>query len=120
MNISNRDITILDKITGFCEEINKTIEYFGNDYEMFQKNSIYKNAISMCVLQIGELSGSLTEVFKSVYHEMPWREIKGLRNFVVHEYGNLDIAELWNTVQEDIPVLQSYCKKILSQIRVIV
>ena len=72
--------------------------------------------ISMCVLQIGELAGKLTEDFKDTYNEMPWREIKGLRNFVAHEYGNIDIAELWNTIQEDIPVLQSYCKKILLQI----
>ena len=46
------------------------------------------------------------------------REIKGLRNFVAHEYGNLDIAELWNTIQDDIPILQSYCGKTLAQIRV--
>ena len=117
MSISSRDITISSKIVNFCEEIEKTIEYFGNDYNVFKNNSIYKNSISMCVLQIGELTGRLTEEFKSAYNEMPWREIKGLRNFVVHEYGNLDIAELWNTIQEDIPVLQNYCKKVLLKAR---
>jgi len=116
MSIGNRDIIILCKIVSFCEEIDKTADYFGNEYEIFQNNSIFKNSIAMCVLQIGELSGSLTEDFKNEYNEMPWREIKGLRNFVAHQYGNLDIAELWNTVQEDIPTLQNYCKKIISQI----
>ena len=105
MSISSRDIAILSKIISYCEEISKTIEYFSNEYEVFQNNSIYKNSISMCILQIGELSINLTEAFKSAYNEMPWREIKGLRNFVAHEYGNLDTMEVWNTIHEDIPVL---------------
>lgn len=109
MKNNKRDINIIRKIIEYCEEIFKTQKYFGNEYNLFRNNFIYKNAISMSILQIGELAGHLSEDFRDYHNEIPWRNIKGIRNFMAHEYGNLDTNVVWETVIEDIPRLHEYC-----------
>lgn len=55
--------------------------------------------------QISENSAKLTDEFKSMHANIPWRAIKGLRNRIVHEYGNVDLSVVYDTVKKDIPVL---------------
>ncbi len=45
--------------------------------------------------------------FKEAYSNIPWREMRGLRNRIVHGYGNIDISVIYDTVIEDIPKLMS-------------
>lgn len=74
---------------------------------------IARNAISMCILQIGELVGKLTEEFKTLNDAMPWREIKAMRNIAAHNYGEIDIDILWETAIHDVPSLAEYCKSLI-------
>lgn len=111
-----RDLRIIQKIITYGKEIDEAVALFGNDYETFNKISAYKNSVSMCVMQIGELAGHLTSDFKERYNGMPWKQIKGMRNIVAHEYGNIDLVELWYTAQEDIPALCDYCQNIAIEI----
>lgn len=48
-------------VISYCNEIEETIGQFGEDYEVFKKDSVYRNAVALCMLQIGELTGSLTD-----------------------------------------------------------
>lgn len=112
MSNKERNIDILKRIVSYCDEITETKAYFGDSFEVFRSNSIYKNAVAMCVLQIGELSGQLTEGFKEKYSDVPWRNIKGMRNVVAHKYGSIDVETMWETLQDDIIVLRNYCDSI--------
>ena len=47
----------------------------------------------------------LSESFKLLHSAIPWRAIRGLRNRLVHEYGNVDISVIYDTVKNDIPAL---------------
>ncbi len=105
----------LRHIVDYCNEINSTIERFGNDYGTFSKDSVFQNAVALCVLQIGELTTNFTEDFKDTYNKMPWNQIKALRNVVAHNYGKIDKETLWETILNDIPQLQEYCEGILKQ-----
>lgn len=69
----------------------------------------------MCVVQIGELSGLLSDELKSRAISIPWRVIKDTRNFYVHAYGSIDFPSVWETLNEDIPVLAMACKKLLEE-----
>lgn len=51
--------------------------------------------------------------FKCQYATIPWRSMKGLRNRIVHEYGNVDISVIYSTVLNDIPQLIFDLKEIL-------
>ena len=108
----NRDREILKHIIKYCDEISHTILVMGDDFSVFNENSIYQNACALCVLQIGELVTHLSSEFKQIYTKIPWHQIKALRNLVAHDYGRIDTQILWETLQEDIPVLKAYCMEI--------
>ncbi len=111
----NRNADVLKHIVDYCNEINNTIERFGNNCEIFSNDTVYQNAVALCVLQIGELTTHLTEEFKNTYNEMPWNQIKALRNVAAHNYGKIDREILWETISNDIPKLQDYCNRIEKQ-----
>jgi uncharacterized protein with HEPN domain len=100
---------------GYSDEISEAIELFGNSFEALSNSKTYKNATAMCILQIGELAGHLSDGFKSKHPEMPWREMKDMRNIAAHGYGNFDINKLWETITEDIPALRDYCNRIIQE-----
>ena len=108
---------ILQHVLDYCREIDHTIETFGMQYDIFESNSIYQNAVALCVLQIGELTTHFTENFKSTYSKVPWNQIKALRNIVAHNYGGIDKEILWETLVPDIPELKKYCTTILNEQR---
>jgi len=115
MNKDRRDASILRKIANYCDEIADTIAFFGSSYDLLNDNKIYQNAAAMCILQIGELAGHLSEDFRLSHSDMPWRQIKTMRNIAAHDYENFNLKYLWDTMIEDIPQLREYCNKIIQQ-----
>lgn len=111
----DRNISILEHIVDYCNQIAETIQRFGNSYDVFSKDTIYRNAAAMCVLQIGELAGKLTDDFRAAYPGAPWRQIKGMRNIVAHSYGTVDPETTWEILTEDIPALKVYCTGIIEE-----
>ena len=69
----------------------------------------------MCIFQIGELAGQLSEDVKAQNSGIPWRTIKDTRNIYVHAYGAIDLPSVWETLMHDIPALKASCEKILNQ-----
>lgn len=103
------DKQILEHMIEYCNQIEGTVERFGQSLEVFQTDFVYQNAVAMCILQIGELAGKLTDDFKAEYNKMPWRNIKDMRNIMAHHYGRISVLTTWETVQTDIPALKAYC-----------
>ncbi|MCM1058023.1 MAG: DUF86 domain-containing protein [Firmicutes bacterium] len=114
--MKQRDKSILAKIMGYCLEIRDTHEYFKQDKALFINEScgfIYRNSITMPILQIGELAKMLSEEFLDEYTEIPWKMITRMRDIVAHHYGSLDYEIVWNTSVSDIPNLFQEIEKIL-------
>lgn len=78
----------------------------GVDFPAFEKNQEKSSAVILQLAIIGELSKRLSEEFKS-RTALPWKEISGFRNRAIHEYLSLDIDEVWKTIKNDIPELQT-------------
>ena len=116
MSNTERDIFILRKIIQYCNEADEAIARFGDSVETLRVDNIYKNATAMCVLQIGELVGNLSDDFISSHTEMPWKQIKGMRNIAAHGYEKFDIDVLWQTLKSDLPDLAEYCIKTIKHI----
>ena len=112
--MNDRDMIVLKKMVQYADEIALTVEKLNLDFIKFETDFIAKNAISMCILQIGELVGKLSDEFKAQYHKMPWRDIKSMRNIAAHNYGELDAEVLWETVSNDISELKIYCEAIIA------
>lgn len=56
---------------------------------------------------VGEATRQLPEDFISRHPEVPWRQIAGLRNRIVHEYFGLDLEIIWQVIRYDLPALQA-------------
>lgn len=115
MSENQRNASILEHILSYCCEIEETVLRFGIDKELFLRDSVYHNAVALCILQIGELVGILSDEFKAAHAEMPWREIKLMRNIVAHRYGTVDHSITWDVVTGDIPNLKAFCVSALKQ-----
>lgn len=108
-----RDLRILEHMLSYCEQIDETIHRFGDSLRIFQQDSIYRNAAALCILQIGELVGNLSEDFRIQHPAIPWRQIKSMRNIVAHRYGKIDPDTTWEIITEDIPTLKQFCRSVL-------
>jgi len=113
--MNNRDADVLKHILRYCDEIVEANDLFGNSLEALKSGSIYKNAAAMCILQIGELVNQLSDDFKETRTEMPWRDMKRMRDIAAHQYNKFDIETLWETISEDIPELKGYCASQIDQ-----
>ena len=111
--MNERDKSILEHILRYCSEIDDANSQFGFSFDALKTNSVYKNAVSMCILQIGELVMLLSNELKNLYNEMPWHDIKSMRNIAAHQYHKFDLDTLWETINEDIPKLKEYCDYIV-------
>ena len=113
--MKDRDVALLEKIIQHAEEVEGTILRFSLNLDKFKSDYVAKNAITMCILQIGELANNITDEMKLKYDKMPWRDIVGLRNRVAHTYSTVDKEILWHIATSNIPELKSYCEKIINQ-----
>jgi uncharacterized protein with HEPN domain len=111
-----RDIEILKRVIGYCDEINRTLERLERNFDIMMSDYLYKNSLAMDVLQIGELIKNLTSDFKQANNEMPWGDIAGMRDIAAHGYGDFDFKVLWETVNEDIEPLKEYCQKCIAEL----
>lgn len=75
-------------------------------YEEFMKKRLLYDGMMMELAVIGEMSVSVSEDMQKKITALPWEQMRGLRNRIVHEYHGLDDKALWQVCTEDLPVLQ--------------
>ncbi len=75
------------------------------------ENEVLLDSMMFRLIQIQENAKKLTESYKASRCEIPWTDISGLRNRIVHDYGNVDLDVVYSTLTEDIPWLISELEK---------
>ncbi|WP_037365603.1 HepT-like ribonuclease domain-containing protein [Selenomonas sp. FOBRC6] len=114
MKLSSKDAQILQIIVQYCDDIISAIERFGATQEDFMQDRHYQHACSMALQTIGEVAKSFSNEFITTHTEVPWRLIKGMRNFFAHTYhSSIDMNAVWGMIHEDIPPLRTYCADLL-------
>ena len=54
---------------------------------------------------IGEAAGRVSAQFRDKHPKIPWSKMRGMRNWMIHHYDDVDLHIVWNTAQDDIPQL---------------
>ncbi|HAI74303.1 MAG TPA: hypothetical protein DCS28_02770 [Candidatus Moranbacteria bacterium] len=93
----------LEKIESYTK--NMTAKKFYDDFKTI-------DAVVRNLSIIGEASSNIPKEMKLKYPEVPWVEIIGMRNKVVHEYFGVDEEILWKTIKEDLPVFRKQIQNI--------
>ena len=86
-----------------------------NDCEAYRGDARTRYACDMCVMQIGELVGRLSDELKERWAAIPWAQISAMRNVYAHDYGNVKIEYVWQTVTRDVPALRGVLLEILAE-----
>lgn len=93
----------------------KTVEHLIADLNFtgYEKDRKTQLAIERALEIIGEAAGRISETFRKSHPEIPWRQIIGQRNVLVHEYGEIKQDRLWKVAKENIPQLIKMLKPLI-------
>ena len=119
--MSDNQFTIHDRLDSIMESINLIQEWSKSrrtvhDFMLSPTGVMAFNACVMRLQVIGEQVGKLLkndEKPLSAYPEIPWNAIYGMRNFVSHEYANIDEEVIVSTINDDLPPLKSVIERLL-------
>jgi uncharacterized protein with HEPN domain len=78
--------------------------------ELFQQDEKTVDAVVRNLEVVGEAARQMPEDFISRFPNVPWRQIAGLRNRIVHDYFGLDLEIIWQVIQHDLPQLEMQLK----------
>ena len=77
----------------------------GLTFEDFLADTRAQDAVLWRLTVIGEAARSVSEDAAAAMSDVPWRRIRGMRNFLVHEYWDVDQQIVWSTLHDDLPQL---------------
>ena len=87
----------------------------GMEFNTFTEDRRTVDAVVRNLIIIREAAVHVPEDICLKHPEVPWYDMRGVRNFVVHEYFKASDAVIWDTVQVDLPSLPALLKKILDE-----
>ncbi len=85
----------------------------GMNFESFREDAKTVPAVERKLLSISEAAVRLGERAPELCPELPWRNIRGIGNWLRHQYDRVDVETVWRTVVEDLPPLAAGVKKAL-------
>ena len=86
------------------------------DYKMFSKNQMMIDAVLMNIAIIGESVKKIPEDVKERYPDIPWKDIAGMRDKVIHDYFGVDVNIVWETIKKNVPELEQKIKVMLKEL----
>lgn len=96
--IIQKMLTCTVKLMDYCS---------GHTYDSFVADTMLVEACVFNLSRLGELSHAADNGFIQKHPEIPWREMYGLRNRIVHDYEGVNFHLVWEIISEDIPDLRN-------------
>lgn len=109
----NRDLTYLGDI---LDSIRRIASYTADvSKKDFLENFMMQDAVIRQIEIIGEASNSISEEFQEEHDQLPWLQMRAIRNKIVHDYRGINLHIIWDTVQKDLPLLEKQVREILGE-----
>jgi uncharacterized protein with HEPN domain len=98
-----------ESILDIIEAVKKILAYTADvTLADFLTNDEKQDAVLRRILVVGEATKRLSSEFRQRYSEIPWRDIAGIRDIIVHDYNRVDAETIWDVVQNDLPDLMTF------------
>jgi len=94
----------IDKIQSYTKDLSE---------EAFQESTLVQDAVVRQFEIIGEATKRLSDDIKQQYPEVPWKDMAGMRDVLVHDYINVEIDIVWKTVVDYLPSLLEQINEII-------
>lgn len=99
-----RDKSRLEHILQAIERIRRYTK--GKTFDDFIADDMMYYAVVKNIEIIGEASNMITEEFRNTHPDTPWKLVNGMRNYIVHEYFQVDNNVVWDVITGDFPLLE--------------
>ena len=113
MREASRDIIRLEHIVQAIEIIKRYTN--GKRFDDLVKDDMMYYAVVKNIEIIGEAANLLTSEFKKEHPNTQWKLITGMRNYIVHEYFQVDNTVIWDVIQNDLPLLENQIQDYLKE-----
>lgn len=104
MRERSRDKSRLEHILQAIERIRRYTK--GKTFDDFIADDMMYYAVVKNIEILGEASNMLTEEFQKEHPQTPWKQVNGMRNYIVHEYFQVDNNIVWDVITNDLPLLE--------------
>ena len=108
-----RNEIIVNKLLAYAEKISRYCE--GYSYDEFVADTKLVEACVFNLSQMGELCKSVDADYVQKHPQVPWNEMYGLRNRIVHDYEGVNMLLVWEIISDDIPALSSMLRELQKQ-----
>ena len=106
----------IDYLQDIFESLEKAEEFIqGLEFEEFKKDEKTIFATIRALEVIGEATKRIPNSLKNRYPDVPWQEMAGIRDKLIHDYFGVNIEVVWNTVKQDLPSLRPQIKRIIEE-----
>ena len=105
------------RIDRILKDINFVIDIL-NDLSLkeFEENEVVCDSVCFRFIQMSENASKISKVFIEKYKDIPIYQLKGIRNRIVHDYGNVDMSIVYNTVKCDLRIFREKLTNVLELI----
>jgi uncharacterized protein with HEPN domain len=87
----------------------------GLDFESFAQDKKTTFAVIRALEIIGEASRKIPKSLRSQYPSVPWQDMAGMRDKLIHDYFGVDLQVVWKTLQKDLPPLKTAIAKVIQR-----
>lgn len=98
------------------ERINRIENYTATGKEEFLKSLLIQDGVIRSFEVIGEAVKLIYQEIKQQYKQIPWRKIAGFRDVLIHDYMRVDLEEVWNVIESNLPILKEQILLIITEI----
>jgi uncharacterized protein with HEPN domain len=100
-------------IDHILNSLNRILDYIsGKDRESFEADLVTQDAVVRQLEIIGEATKRVSKEFRSKHPDIPWSDMAGMRDVLIHDYIDVDFGIVWKTASEDIPNLKIFFLKL--------
>ncbi len=101
-----------DKIylLNILEAIEKVETYTVSGKDEFIKSTLIQDGVIRNLKIIGEATKRISQDLREQHTDIPWRQMAGLRDVLIHDYMGVDLGTVWNVVYRELPKVKSKSK----------